>query len=322
MARTADEVTLRFGSLRGRLVSPRPLYTEELGLVFGAELLAPDRDRDQDCRFHLRIEEARDFGPPDPWIPAHGMRLGGTGHWPTIETEVLYAEADLTQATVPIRLEVRQPQADRFELRVHFAAVMNKLLFLMDHVVLHAAAVRLEERVHVFVGDKGAGKSTLCLGLAREGGTVLGEDHVVLRRTPGGFLVSGGDERSRVTEQTERHFFAQPLQVTPKDFAGTPKKEIRMGDFFASRPYEDFTAHCLHFPWVTGQLELRPIRAQPALLRLIKYTGHFQRFAGAADQARFLDLLAEFVGGMRTYELGLSRDLNDLRPLSGMLRNV
>jgi hypothetical protein len=250
------------------------------------------------------------------------MRLGGTGLRPTIETEVLHAEADLTQATVPIRLEVRQAHADRFELRVHFAAVMNKLLFLMDHVVLHAAAVRLGERVHVFVGDKGAGKSTLCLGLAREGGTVLGEDHVILRRTPGGFLVSGGDERSRVTEQTERHFFARPLPVVPRDFAGTPKKEIRMGDFFASRPYEDFTAHCLHFPWVTGHLELRPIRAQPALLRLMKYTGHFQRFAGAADQARFLDMLAAFVSGMRTFELSLSRDLNDLRPLSGMLRDA
>ena len=322
MAPPAEVVTLRFGSLRGLLVCPRPLYMEEVGLVFGAELLAPDPARHGEHRFHLTIEDANGNPAPDSRVPAHGMRLGGTDRRPTIDTELLRAEADLAGVPARIRLEVRQPDADRLELRVHFAAVINKLLFLLDHVVLHAAAVRLGDRTHVFVGDKGAGKSTLCLGLARAGGTVLGEDHVILRRVPEGFLVSGGDERSRVTEQTERHFFADPIEAVPKDFAGTRKKEVRMGDYFASRPYEDFPAHCLHFPWVTGQLELRPIRAQTALLRFMKYTAHFQRFAGAADQFRFLDMLSGFVSGVRTFELTLSRDLDDLARLAEQLRHV
>ena len=325
MAAPGKEEILRFGSLRGRLVSPRPLYTEEVALVFGAEILASASARNGEERFDLRIEDGADretVGGDDPPVPAHGLRLGGTDRHPTILTEVLRAEASLDERPVRMRIVVRQPGADRYELRVHFAAVLQKLFFLMDHVVLHAAAVRLDDRVHVFVGDKGAGKSTLCLGLARAGGTVLGEDHVILRRTPSGFLVSGGDERSRVTEQTEAHFFREPLPVPPKDFAGTPKKEIRMGDVVASRPYEDFPAHCLHFPWVTGRLELRPLKAQPALLRLMKYTGHFHRFAGGADQARFLGMLADFVAGVRTFELALSRDLGDLSRLATALRNV
>ena len=323
MVPPVEEAILRFGSLRGRFVSPRALYTEEVALVFGAEVLPVDPARNGADRFHLVIEDAPGEEAPDhPPIPPHGMRLSGTDRHPSIVTEVLRAEVALDAAPVRIRVVVRQPEADRFELRVHFSAVLNKLLFLMDHVVLHAAAVRLDDRVHVFVGDKGAGKSTLCLGLARAGGTVLGEDHVILRRSSDGFLVSGGDERSRVTEQTERHFFSEPLDIAPKDFAGTPKKEIRMGDYFLSRPYEDFPAHCLHFPWVTGSLSIRPLKAQPALLRFMKYTAHFQRFAGGADQARFLDMLSGFVAGVRTFELTLSRDLNDLDRLAAALRNV
>lgn len=305
---------LRFGSLRGRLLSTRPLYTEDVAMVFGAEVLPRDPERPGPEQFHLAIEDAtpEDDEVEGPALPPDGMRLGGSAVRPTLTTEVLRGEVFLDTAPVQIRLRVRQPDISRFELRVHFAVVLNKILFLMDHVVLHAAAVQLHGAVHVFVGDKGAGKSTTCLGLARAGGTVLGEDHVILRRAGEGFLVSGGDERSRLTEQTERYFFPEPLAVTPRDFAGTPKKEIRMGDYFSSRPYEDFPAHRLLFPRVVTRFELRPMKAQPALLRLMKYTAQFQRFAGAADQARFLDLLASFIATVDAYEVDLSPELDDL----------
>ena len=315
----APPALLRFGSLRGRFRSSRPVYTEEMALVFGAEILPLD-GRDPGERFDLVIEdEAGTSGSIEPPAPDNLIWLGGTARRPVVATEALWAEVELDTHPIRIRVKVRQPDLFRPALHVHFGVVLNKVLYLMDHVVVHAAAVRLRDTVHVFVGEKGAGKSTICLGLARAGGTVLGEDHVILRRTEGGYLVSGGDERSRLTERTERHFFPASLPVPARDFAGTPKKEIRMGDFFSSSPYEDFPAHRLHFPRVGSRFALHPLPPQAALLRLMKSTSHFQRFASGSDQARFLDFLAGFIGTVAADEVELSPDLGDLDRLAQAL---
>jgi hypothetical protein len=315
---------LRFGSLRGRFRSSRPLYTEEMALVFGAEILSRDGRDPSAERFDLTIEDQSEdlSGTTEPEAPRNGIRLGGTASRPVVATPAMWAEVRLDQDPIRIRVRVRQPDLIQQDLHVHFMVVVNKILFLMDHVVLHAAAVRIGNSVHVFVGEKGAGKSTLCLGLARAGGTVLGEDHVILRRAESGYLVSGGDERSRLTERTEQHFFPQRLPVPARDFAGTPKKEIRMGDFFSSRAYEDFPAHALHFPRVGSRFALDPLKPQAALLRLLRYTSHLQRFASPADQDRFLDFLTGFVGTVATYEVELSPDLGDLDHLARALSDA
>ena len=85
-----------------------------------------------------------------------------------------------------------------------------------------------------------------------------------------------------------------------------------MGDFFSSRAYEDFSAHALHFPRVGGRFALDSLKPQAALLRLLKYTSHLQRFASAADQDGFLDFLRGFVATVATHEVELSPDLGEL----------
>jgi hypothetical protein len=314
---------IRFGSFQGRLSYPRLKYLEALRTVFGVGLHPLPSDPIP-AQFELCFEEATlpIADPHETPDPTNLIRLGGTQRSPTITTDAIRAELELDAQPVRIRLLMRQGGLPLPELCVHLGVIIHKLLFLLDRVILHAAAVRIHDTVNLFVGEKGAGKSTICLGLARAGGTVLGEDSVVLRRTARGFLVSGGDQRSRVTEQTERHFFPEPLAVPARDFAGTLKKEIRIGDFFASRPFEDFPADRLLFPRVTGKHELRRLPARTALLRLMAYNGHFQRFAGRADQERFLDLLAGFNATVSAFDLELSHDLNELGTLVEQLRHA
>ena len=250
------------------------------------------------------------------------MLLGGSPKRPTITTEFLHAELRLDAAPAELAVQVWRQDAPQVELDFHFSVVLHKILFLVDRVVLHGAALRSQDQVSLFLGEKGAGKSTICLALARAGATVLGEDRLVLRATDRGFLVSGGDERSRVTERTEMHFFSEPLAVTPRDFAGTLKKEIRMGDHFESRPFEDFPADRLFFPRVSGRLQVTPMSSQAALLRLLRLTAHWHRFAGAADQRHFLDFLAGFIDSVRSYQVDLSANLSDLERLGELLRNA
>jgi hypothetical protein len=310
---------LRFGSFQGRVVSSQEQYLDALRLVFGAGVHPPNQNPNAGRQFEMVIEDAP--------IPAGSavsdsnvLTLGGTPTCRRITTDALRAELEPDRDPVPIRISVLRDDISFPALSVHFVVVIHKLLFLLDRVILHAAAVELDGQVSLFVGNKGAGKSSTSLALAKAGGTVLGEDQVVLRKTGAGYLVSGGDERSRVTEHTERHFFPEPLTVPARDFAGTMKKEVMMRDFFRSEPFRDFPAHRLVFPRVTGQFGLRPLKAQAALLRLMAFNGHFQRFEGARDQAAFLDFLAGFIASVSCWELTLSDDLTNLDQLPGRLR--
>lgn len=313
---------LRFGSFHGRLESARQEYTDALALVFGVGLHPLHPELDARRHFDLVIAEAASAPAGDVVVRPNALQLGGTAERPVITTDALRAELRLDTRPMEIRLTVFRADVPFPELCVHFGVIIHKLLFCLDRVILHAAAAQVDGAVNIFVGDKGAGKSTTTLALARAGGTVLGEDQVVLRRSGTGYLVSGGDERSRVTERTERHFFAEPLAVQARDFAGTMKKEIRMGDYFRSAPFQDFPPHRLVFPRVTGQFQLRPLKAQPALLKLMAYNGHFQRFEGARDQAEFLDFLAGFIATVSCWELTLSDDLTELDLLARQLRGA
>jgi hypothetical protein len=314
---------LRFGSLYGTVESERPEYLDALAVVFGVGLHPLPEDLVAGRHFDLRITAPDSVLPyAAPAIPKNRLSLGGNPGRPTITSDALHAELELDRKPKEIRLNVLRDDVPFPALSVHFVVMIHKILFYLERVVLHAAAVQVDGEVCVFVGEKGSGKSTTCLALARGGGTVLGEDQVVLHCCNGHYLVSGGDERSRVTERTERHFFAEPLAVAARDFAGTPKKEIRMGEFFRSAPFQDFIPRRLLFPKVGDRFQLQELKSQQALRRLLAANGHFQRFAGARDQAAFLDFLAGFVAGVSCWELSLSEDLRDLDRLAEQLSSV
>jgi hypothetical protein len=323
----AQGATIQFGSFLGRLRCANQTYTNALALVFGVGLRPLDPALDAKRQFELDIVDA----PPTDRSAADGapkpgaenlLTLGGTPSHPTITTEVLHAALDLESTPYKVTFTVLPNELTFPALCVHFGVIVHKMLFYFDRLMLHAAAVQIGNEVCLFVGDKGAGKSTTTLSLAKAGGTVLGEDQVVLWRTNGKYIVSGSDERSRVTERTERHFFDAPLPVMARDFAGTMKKEIAMRDYFRSRPFEDcaLPPTRLIFPKVTGQFELRPLKSQIGLRRMIAYNGHFQRFAGPRDQAQFLDFLARFVNTVSCWDLTLSDDLTQLNKLAEMLQ--
>lgn len=321
---TSSPAMLRFGSFHGRLMSARQEYTDALALVFGVGLHQLTAEQDARRHFDLVIADSSTLvaDTDASAAPLNSLTLGGTRERPTIATDALHAELRLDRHPVDIRLTVLRSGVPFPAMCVHFGVVIHKILFHFDRLMLHAAAVQVEDEVCLFVGDKGAGKSTTCLALARAGCTVLGEDQVVLWRSGAGYLVSGGDERSRVTERTERHFFVEPLAVPARDFAGTMKKEIPMKDYFRSEPFRDFPPRRLLFPQVTGRFELRRLKAQAALRRMMAYNGHFQRFEGARDQATFLDFLAGFIATVSCWELTLSDDLTELDTLVEKLRNA
>jgi hypothetical protein len=202
----------------------------------------------------------------------------------------------------------------------HYAVMhLQKLLQLLGRVRLHGAGVRLGQRTFVFLGDKGAGKSTLSLALGRAGGVVLADDQLVLRGDGAGVWVSGVDGGLRLTEATERHFFAEALGVEAQDFAGTLKKEVPLADHVATRPGVDHVPDVVLFTRVGDRLAVAELSRQVAVRRILDVLVPLHRFAGPEDQRDFLRLVTSFVNAVEVFELSLSPDLGDLDRLAARL---
>jgi hypothetical protein len=186
--------------------------------------------------------------------------------------------------------------------------------------VLHAAAVSIGGRVAIFIGERGAGKTTTAMALSRAGGTVLGEDHLILRRSEDGFLVSGCDERWRVDERTEKHFYDSPLDLAPADYAGRLKKEVSVRPGERSQPFTDERPAQIFFMRPGSRFEMRPLRRSMAVLRLMEAAGRMQRFVDAEDRERFLAILSDFIPTVTPWAVERSDDLADLDLFVDFLR--
>ncbi len=198
--------------------------------------------------------------------------------------------------------------------------VLYRALFALESLPLHSAAIQFGDSANLFIGDKGTGKSTISLSLGLAGGRVLGEDHILLRRAAGRFLVSGCDGKGRLTAKTEDHFFAKPLPTVPQDVAGIWKKEIDLADHVCSAPFEDVPVARIFFLRVGKELRIRTMKGAEALLKMLGLMRERQRFVGAADRKSFLDFFGDFLRSAEIWDLELSPDLHDLDELAAFVK--
>jgi hypothetical protein len=312
---------IRFGSLTVGLHCQDPDRGNDVARIFGTALVCASRELLAQVQAEIvltepsRVEVSQRLA-----VPKDGMILRHDPRHPEIHTETISAVLDLAARPARAEIALVQPHPPHFDLCVHLAVVLHKLLFFLDRVALHAAGVCFVQQVSLFLGDRGAGKSTVALRLARAGGTVLGEDHLIVRRSAGAFAVSGCDERSRLDAKTERYFFDQPLPGEPVSFAGRLKKEIPAAAVFDSRPYHDYRADRLFFAQAGTSFSITPLPRRVALLKLMGAAGKLQRFVDAIDRVRFLGMLSDFIETVAPYDLVLSEDLSDLDQLVEFLQ--
>lgn len=251
----------------------------------------------------------------------HRSPIGQSDDFLRIETEAgtvrmstATSELTLDRTTDPAHARLVVHAADQPDGYVDHYIVMHyqKLLQQLGRLRLHGAGVTLGGRTAVFLGDKGAGKSTISLALGRAGATVLADDQIVVRRTDDRVLVSGVDGALRVTEKTEQYFFAEPIIGPAADFGGVAKKEVALGDHVPASPGVDAVPSELMFCCVGERFELRPLARSDAVRRVVHSVLPHHRFAGAEDQADFLGLVTTFVQSVEVFELQLSPDLAEL----------
>jgi len=306
---------LRLGSMRCLLRFDSAKYARMLASVFGTELIS-DPAVLQPPETEIILDETVD-PTHEEWTNRLEVRCTDRGH--ILETDPLVCTVDTGRRPYQVRMTVRNPAIHDDTLAYHFWIVTNRWLLLTNRLVLHAAAILLGDSVLVFSGPKGAGKSTLSLALAASGGVIIGEDHLVARRSPNGMLISGCSGRMRVTRQTEEHFLRGRLPADAIELPDGLKKEFQARHVFPTRPYEDFRPERLFFNRVGSQFLLRPLSKKDSLLTLLRNTSEMQRFGERAGYASFLSFLADFTEHVPAFDLELGNSLSDLEGLARRL---
>ena len=296
----------RFGSLDVRVVAA-PSYVELLPVHFRV-WAGPDDATTPDVELTI-VDDAgtrpRVDGRDDELV------LDASGDDERITTSI--TELVIEQQGKPVRAHLTvTPDGQDPDYVAHYVAMnLRALMRRLGRIQLHGAAATLRSRTVVLLGDKGAGKSTLSVAIGRAGGTVLADDQLILH-VDHGVTISGVDGGLRLTAETERHFFAAPLDYEPQSFAGTLKKEVPLGAFVDASPGIDAVPDACYFPRVAGSFEIMPLSRTVAVQRLLHVLVPLHRFTGPSDQLAFVRAISTFVGAVEVFDLTLSRDLHDL----------
>lgn len=305
-ARPADRGSVRFGTLVVDVAFDHPRYRGAMASHLRAVVHAPV------AHPGLRLDIVDRAAPMPPARGADALIVQRNGQRTSWATGVATATLDRSGAVPHATLEVHAA-GQHEEVVLHYVTVLvHKVLQTMGLVRLHAAGVVTSHRTALFVGDKGAGKSTIALAMGRKGATVLGDDQLALQRAAGGITIAGSDGGIRLTAQTEAHFFEQPLEIEPVVQAGVAKKEASLGDVVTADVHRAHPPTHLYFPTVAGALAIHPMRRRDALQRLVAATVPHHRFADGPDRVDLVEQLSALVEATTVAELQLSRDLADL----------
>lgn len=238
-----------------------------------------------------------------------------------VTCDLMSLDADLAERPIQATLTLHAPGWSDADLEHGFAMFVHKLLQLCEVVRLHGAAVDIDGRTHVLLGDKGAGKSTTSLALGQAGGAVLADDQIVVRRRAGRIVVSGCDSNIRLTEESERHLLPAPLDAAPQDFAGTLKKEVTLEGLVPVIPYQDRHADRVYFPRVGRRFDARPVTGREAAIRILDAIAPAHSFAGPADRWDLLRLVTAFVAPAQCFDVALSPNLGELDQFVAFVRS-
>lgn len=168
--------------------------------------------------------------------------------------------------------------------------VMAVVLQRRRRMVLHGSAIALGGKAWVFVGDKGAGKSTTAAALVGAGRPLLTDDVVALEiGADGRLLLAPGYPQVKLTASATAGMALADAQVLPTPYAAYTKHRHALTAPFDTRPVELGGVFVLQRG---AGFDLSPLTGAVAVQALMRFA-YLARFGGAlfeGENARtFLD---------------------------------
>ena len=116
--------------------------------------------------------------------------------------------------------------------------VIPRIIAANGHLVLHGSAVAIAGKLAIFIGETGAGKSTLSASLHRSGHQLLGDDAVIITEADGCFFGEAVYPSLRLYPETIEQVFGTDARTAPMahysdkrhvtDFGRVPKESQRL----------------------------------------------------------------------------------------------
>ena len=115
-----------------------------------------------------------------------------------------------------------------FMVELHLLGyVLSYWLERAGHLALHASGVVVDDHVIGFLGERGAGKTSLAATMIARGYSLATDDLLGLTPTPGGYLASPGYPQMRMWPEQARHFFGHDRFERVK--RANPKLRVPVG---------------------------------------------------------------------------------------------
>lgn len=140
------------------------------------------------------------------------------------------------------------------------------LLYQRGITVLHGSVVEIAGQAVGFLGDKGAGKSTLAMGMQQRGGLLISDDLLALHAGPE-FLALPGFRQMKLWPDTLRQLGLETEELEPL----RPELEKRGMPIPAHLPQPPVPLHHLFVLQHSAQTRIMALNAKQALLALLPH---------------------------------------------------
>jgi len=304
----------QIGSFRCSVLSDQHGYAEAFTELYRVPL-APDKDPSEAADLFIEFTESA----PSPGAGRNQLLVEQMPNGHRLVTDPVTIELTQRNGENRMVVTVTDPSLDRAELSFHFWIMMNRVLLLLDRLLLHAAAFIADGRVIVVCGDNGAGKSTLSVAFGLRGATLLSEDSLLVTRQSENFMVSGLTPQMRIPRQTEDRLL--PGRVLDQRITedGRNKRMVDADQLFTTQLGLDLPPDRIVFLRRGDTTRLAPLSARDALVRLIDNTRFTYRFADTGDVTDHLDLVADLAIATPAYEATRLDNLDELDALVDMI---
>lgn len=272
----------------------------------------------------LRVVRSDDIRPPtphefDPYFDIQPQRQ--YFHWNAVGTFIIE-----TPDTVLI-----QPQddvSDHLVSQAFLGLVMSLVLERRGILCLHASAVSVHGKAAVFLGDKGAGKSTTCAALLARGHVPITDDLVAvdgaLEKTPAPIVWPGFSSMklwpdtvealALGAEDTDRIIHPSVSKVQKRMPSPLAESPVPMGALFVLRRSEDITTPAV--------VKRPPHEALQMVLRYTFMARYGETRLGKEHLAQHLKRCGAVVAAAPLYDLMVPADLSKLDALTQTVEHL
>lgn len=200
--------------------------------------------------------------------------------------------------------------------------VFSVLLHRQGLLVLHGSAVMIDGLAHVFLGDKGSGKSTTAAALISSGFPLISDDVIAIERSASGIItVRPGYPAMKLDKGMFAFFPKGSCKVLqPDDGSYTAgKSRVRLKTKVPRAPVPLGKIHCLERGTHNA---IRPLTPAEKLHALIRFS-HYPRLGPAAnvpaETARLFASAAKLAPQMDVDVLTVKHSLAEIVELGGFL---